>query len=103
MDYGKTSNASFQDEPKALVKNFGYDSNNQFYMRDFYSFSEWIDLLKTELNAQRPVLYGGQSIYIGHQFVCDGYDNNGLFHFNWGWGGNSDGYFELSAFKGRKL
>ncbi len=97
MDYGKTSSAYFQDDPKALVKNFGYDSNNQYYMRDFYSSSEWTDLLKVELNAQRPVLYAGQSTDGGHQFVCDGYDNNSLFHFNWGWGGNSDGYFELSA------
>lgn len=97
MDYGKTSSAYPQDIPKALVKNFGYDSNNQFYMRDFYSKSEWMDLLKTELNAQHLVLYGGQSTDGGHRFVCDGYDNNSLFHFNWGWGGNSDGYFELSA------
>ena len=32
----------------------------------------------------------------GHQFIVDGYDGNGLFHMNWGWGGMSDGYFVLS-------
>ncbi len=30
-------------------------------------------------------------------FFCDGYDGDGLFHFNWGWGGSSDGYYALSA------
>jgi hypothetical protein len=32
----------------------------------------------------------------GHAFVCDGYDGNGLYHFNWGWGGAYDGYFKLA-------
>ena len=97
MDYGESSSASTMDMAKALISYFGYDSNLQFYMRDFYSRSEWVDLLKKELNAQRPVFYGGVSTDGGHQFVCDGYDSNDLFHFNWGWGGSSDGYFELSA------
>ena len=97
MDYGTTSGADDINMARALMKNFGYDSNIQYYMRDFYTRSEWIDFLKAELNVQHPVLYRGQSTDVGHMFVCDGYDNNSLFHFNWGWGGSSDGYFELSA------
>jgi hypothetical protein len=98
MNYGRESTAGSIDMARALVANFGYDSNIQTYDRDYYSKAEWVDLIKTELNAQRPVLYSGySSVAGGHQFVCDGYDNNGLFHFNWGWSGNSDGYFELSA------
>ena len=30
-----------------------------------------------------------------HAFVCDGYDGEGLFHFNWGWDGKADGYFAI--------
>ncbi len=97
MDYGESSSASSTNMAKALINNFGYDPNLQYYMRDFYTLSEWTDIIKTELNAQRPVLYAGQSSDSGHQFVCDGYDSNGLFHFNWGWGGMSDGYYELSV------
>ena len=97
MDYGKSSGASTIDMAKALIRYFGYDSSIQCYQRDFYSKSEWLDMIKTELNAQHPVLYSGHSTDVGHQFVCDGYDSNGLFHFNWGWSGNSDGYFELSV------
>jgi len=29
--------------------------------------------------------------------VCDGYDANDFFHFNWGWGGYYDGYFAIDA------
>jgi hypothetical protein len=97
MNYGESSSASSIDMAKALFTYFGYDSNLQSYQRDYYSSSEWIDLIKTELNASRPVLYAGQASDGGHQFVCDGYDSNGLFHFNWGWSGSSDGYFELSV------
>ena len=33
----------------------------------------------------------------GHAFVCDGYDENGFFHYNWGWSGMGNGYFKSSA------
>ncbi len=33
---------------------------------------------------------------VGHAFVLDGYDKNGLYHVNWGWGGASDGYFDVN-------
>jgi len=97
MDYDISSGAATLDMAKALINYFSYDSNIQCYQRDFYSNTEWLDMIKTELNAQRPVLYAGNSSDAGHQFVCDGYDSNGLFHFNWGWSGTSDGYFELSV------
>lgn len=43
------------------------------------------------------MLYAGSGDAGGHAFVCDGYDGNGLFHFNWGWSGNGDGYYSLSV------
>ena len=97
MDYSESSSASSTNMALALKNNFGYDSNLQLYSRDFYTRAEWTGFLTTELNASRPVLYSGQADTGGHLFVCDGYDNNGLFHFNWGWGGMSNGYFEISA------
>jgi len=97
MDYNQSSSAYSTDMARALINNFGYDQNIQYLLRDYYTRSEWIALLKTELNASRPVLYAGQASDGGHQFVCDGYDSNDFFHFNWGWGGASNGYFELSA------
>jgi Peptidase C10 family. len=99
MDYTVYSSAAYSNYiPAALNQYFGYDSNIQIYSRDFYTEAEWLQMIKTELNASRPILYGGSSTSEGgHQFICDGYDTNNLFHFNWGWGGYYDGYFELSS------
>ncbi len=76
---------------------FGYDNTLQGKKRSSYTESQWINLLKTELDAGRPVLYAGFGTGGGHAFVCDGYDNNNYFHFNWGWGGAYDGNFTVNA------
>lgn len=76
---------------------FGYKSTLQGIERDSFTQTQWVNLLKTELNASRPVLYDGFGTGGGHAFVCDGYDANDFFHFNWGWGGYFDGYFAVNA------
>jgi hypothetical protein len=97
MNYDMSSGAQSKAMAEAMRKYFKYNPNLEFYSRNYYSREEWINILKTELNAGRPLIYAGFSQEAGHQFVCDGYDANGLFHFNWGWGGSSDGYFQISA------
>lgn len=103
MDYNVSSkggSAAFDKSAAlALINYFGYDTDIQYYPRSFYTSTQWSDLIKAELNASRPVFYGGASTEAGHAFVCDGYDANNLFHINWGWGGMSNGYFELSSLK----
>ncbi len=91
------SSAALYYAATALIQNFGYNQNIQFCDRDYYTASEWSDMIYGELAAGRPVAYGGQSTQGGHAFVCDGYQSDGYFHFNWGWGGMSDGYFILNA------
>lgn len=81
----------------SLSKNFKYNPYIQYLQRSYFSASEWDEIIYNELAAGRPVMYGGQSTSVGHEFVCDGYDGNGYYHFNWGWGGMSDGYFILDA------
>lgn len=103
MDFNRTSSSFTTDIARALFKYFGYDSNAQIYIRNYYTRSEWESRLKSEINAGRPVLYNGQASDGGHIFVCDGYDANGFYHINWGWGGISDGYFELSALNPNEL
>lgn len=61
-----------------------------------WSDADWTAMVKEELDKQHPILYGGASDEGGHSFICDGYDNEGKFHFNWGWSGWNDGYFTLS-------
>lgn len=83
--------------PDALINYFQYNANLQFLLRDYYSYTEWVSILKTEINARRPVIYGGTSSTAGHEFIIDGYDKAGLFHLNWGWSGANNGYFEISS------
>ncbi len=98
MNYSPSeSGAGSANIAKALVENFGYNSNITYQQRDYYSASVWNEMVYSELKAGRPVLYAGSSLTGAHQFVCDGYDGNGYFHINWGWGGVSDGYFTLDA------
>lgn len=85
----------------ALVNYFGYNPNMHYEGRDYMSAEAWKALLVSELQDGRPLMYWGmtgETSGAGHFFVCDGYDAaTGLFHFNWGWGGTYDGYYELSA------
>jgi len=81
----------------ALKLYFDYNPNLFYASRTYYGIDEWEDMIYQELAANRPVPYCGQTDQGGHSFVCDGYDGNGLFHINWGWGGEADGYFSLSV------
>lgn len=98
MDYNTESSATFLNMARALHTHFGYDRDLQLKHRDFFTREQWQNYLLTELYASRPVLYGGTSSNnSGHLWVCDGVDQNGYFHFNWGWGGLSNGYFLVTA------
>lgn len=64
--------------------------------RSGLSTAEWENLCYEILKSGKPMCYAGSGSG-GHAFVCDGYSDNGMFHFNWGWGGYCNGYFRLSA------
>jgi hypothetical protein len=81
----------------ALKTYFGYKNTLQGVQRTNYTQTAWVNLIKSELDANRPVLYAGFGTGGGHCFVADGYDNNDYIHFNWGWGGAYDGYFQINA------
>jgi hypothetical protein len=99
MNYSvETSGASPSKIGEALKKYFGYANTTRMALRvEGYTDAEWTNLMKTELNAGRPINYFGFGGGGGHSFICDGFDANNLFHMNWGWGGDSDGYFRLTA------
>ena len=89
------SGASSSDIPNALYGYFGYKTST-YLEKSSYSNSQWISMLKSELDASRPVEYNGRGTG-GHAFVCDGYDSNNNFHFNWGWAGANDGFYSLTS------
>lgn len=80
----------------ALRNYFGYDRGVTVMPRASYGVSEWSAIIYTELANSRPVYYTGAGDGGGHAFVFDGYDNSGNVHVNWGWGGLSNGYFNMN-------
>jgi hypothetical protein len=96
---GSTGGSSAQtlDVADALKTYFGYPASVLGKHRSDYTDSDWIALLKSELDAGRPMQYAGTGSGGGHSFVCDGYDANDMFHFNWGWSGQDDGYFSVDG------
>lgn len=103
MDYGFTSGAYNGDALVAFKDKLGYNANAEFRSAASYSADGWEDLIYKELNEGRPVYYsalnGEEGCDVsGHAFVIDGYQADGnYFHVNWGWGGGSNGYFNLFA------
>ena len=83
----------------AFKSYFGYASTLKGKRKSNFSESDWISMLKVELDAGRPVMYSGydEDLTDGHAFVCDGYNSSNYFHFNWGWSGSNDGYFAVSS------
>ena len=113
MIYGGNSTGG-SAAPNAYVSNalmayFNYKNTIQYKQKSYtnlntgntttyYTDSEWIAMLKVELDASRPLQYGGQdpNANSGHAFVCDGYNSDDYFHFNWGWAGSYNGYFTIT-------
>ena len=89
------SGANSWDVPRAIRQYFSYTNHANLKSRDMYSLLDWQDMLKESIDKYWPLYYSGFSSTAGHAFVCDGYDDSDLFHFNWGWGGSSDGWFVI--------
>ena len=87
---------SFPCAENALKDFFDYNHNLRGISRTGnYTDSQWINILKNELDSGRVILYSGSGSG-GHAFVCDGYSNSNNFHFNWGWSGSCDGYYSIN-------
>ena len=105
MDYGPsatggsgayiTGGENYHSAGFALKSYFKYKTR-EAYERN-YDYTSWIALLKNELDNNRPILYGGRGSSGGHAFVCDGYNSDDKFHFNWGWGGSYNGYYTIGS------
>lgn len=103
MQYGVGSSGTYtKNASDGLKRNFGLSEAVHLEDRFNYSTPDWMDLVYTEINANRPILYtgySGNSVFTaaGHAFVLDGYDNTGKVHINWGWNGDDNGMFEIST------
>lgn len=97
------SSGAYTDEVAYALQNyFNYSQTIQYVSRSGYSDTTWKNLLIQEISANRPIQYHGareeNGKLFGHSFICDGYyESEDKFHFNWGWGGTSDGWFYITG------
>lgn len=85
--------------PERMNKHFGYSNAIGIVNSSCFTSDEWSDLLYDQLEKGLPVMISAKSgnNSIGHLFICDGCDENGYYHINWGWGGALDGFFNLNS------
>ncbi len=98
MNYGPEGSGAYSwDVPLAMIKYFRYSDDIKYVSKHDFSSESWDSLLISQLNQLRPIYYSGYAEDGGHAFVCDGYNEDHFFHFNFGWGGSGDGYFVTTA------
>ena len=100
------SGAYSDDVPPALRNYFRYNCDDHItnygggWWGLGYDNEQWAQMLKNGgLDEQIPLYYSGsdETGAGGHAFVCDGYDENDYFHFNWGWSGRDDAWCPIGA------
>lgn len=84
----------------AFKSSFNYRGVKKHFMKDWKYNNAWSNLIKSEIDNDRPVLiYGDHGTFMsGHYFVADGYKDLGwrlLFHINWGHIGSRNGFCRL--------
>lgn len=101
LTYGSSTAGNIEKIPDTFGGYFGMKGGKVKY-RNSYSQETWVQMLYDELIAGRPVMYTGQSeSQGGHAVVVHGYQKTGdLFYFNFGWGGQADGYYTVDTEKG---
>lgn len=95
MVYGPNGSGMYNHKAAYSLRTyFKYSPETQYVFRDSTSM-DWDSLIVTHLDQRIPMYYAGWSVpnINGHAFVCDGYQGEHYYHFNWGWGGSYDGYF----------
>lgn len=97
MQYENSASGAYAIEARCgFINYFQYSPDLSYAEKKFFSASEWNGLIQQDLNANYPVYYSGNGTS-GHSFVCDGYDSNNYYHFNFGWSGQADGWFLTDA------
>ena len=72
---------------------FSYTNNMVNYYRDSYTKDAYLNMIFKAIDKGWPMVHRGG----GHAYVLDGYDADGLVHFNWGWSGSNDGFYDIDG------
>ena len=84
--------------PGKMANYMFYQKTAKYLYKRRYSSEVWMQMLKGQIDAGLPVIYGADSSAGGHQFVVCGYDSEDNLYVNWGWGGYYNGFYPLDNF-----
>ncbi|MDL2221457.1 C10 family peptidase [Parabacteroides sp. OttesenSCG-928-N08] len=94
--FGEVETGAYNYNVMPAFKNyFGYDKGIKTRYRLSMFKTQWINLIKNEINNNRPIYYAGNSSTGGHAFVVDGYNEQNYVHINWGWDGANNNFFAI--------
>ena len=94
MGYGPDgSGGASSPIPGVMHTYFNYSDAIVQLSRNDFETEKWKAMVREQFDLGWPMYYGGCEDDGCHAFVCDGYDDYDLFHFNLGWGGGSDGWY----------
>lgn len=93
--YGSSTSGQIANIVDGYNQYFNLGSTCQY--KGGTSQSSWESMVYGNLSNGQPMVYAGvHATNGGHAIILDGYNaSNGLFHFNFGWGGQGDGYYTL--------
>lgn len=98
MIYGPDASGAYSNDVyDAITTYFSYSESSRYEEREDYTKYEWENMLINNFDQGLPAYYSGSGNTGGHAFICDGYNENRYFHFNWGWSGYNNGYFAIDA------
>lgn len=99
MGYGPNASGAYsQDVGPAMLDYFRYSPDWEHREKPNGNGTQWKNNLRANLDAGMPVYYASQGEAGGHAYVLDGYDDNDMFHLNWGWAGFDNGYYAIDGF-----
>ena len=95
--YGTSTSGQISNIVDGYSSYFNMSSTCQY--QNGTSQTSWENTIYNNLSNKQPMVYAGVHVSQGgHAIILDGYNPNGnLFHFNFGWGGQGDGYYTLDA------
>lgn len=100
MDWGLPGGGTLS-QSDVLTKYFGYSKDchtiKAINTEGGNAGEAWMNLIKSNLDNKYPIIYSGQaSTGGGHCFIFDGYDTGDRVHVNWGWGGDDNGWYDVT-------
>lgn len=103
LTYGSSTSGQISNLVHTFNSYFRLSSESRY--KGGETQAAWENLIYNELSNGRPIVYSGvHATNGGHAVVLDGYQaSTNFFHFNFGWGGQGDGWYTVDDETGMNM